>query len=124
MVRCHKNVNWGPRKWLREISSNQYNLSIIYLGGFEGKTVKLGNNKSHNWISGGLEKGNMHNPCHRAMHMSFINKYMVKSYSLLLWIHMYSSCLHIYDKCFCIFLYFLHVDISNDVQITFWHLSF
>ena len=34
----------------------------MYLGGFEGKTVKVGNTKSQNWICGGLEKGKVENP--------------------------------------------------------------
>ena len=66
MVKCHESENLGPQRGVKEISSNQYYISTMYLGGFEGKTVKVGNTKSQNWICGGLEKGKVENPCHHA----------------------------------------------------------
>ena len=54
--------NLGSQRVVKEISSNQYYISTMYLGGFEGKTVKVGNTKS----CGGLEKGKVENPCHHA----------------------------------------------------------
>ena len=66
MVKCHESENLGPQRVVKEISSNQYYISTMYLGGFEGKTVKVGNTKSQNWICGGLEKGKVENPCHHA----------------------------------------------------------
>ena len=61
----------------------------------------------------------------RDAYISIINKYMVKSSSLLLWIHI---CIpHFYrfmKNTSCIILYLLHGDKSKDVDITFWHLFF